>query len=128
MAIKSVTQNCMGKKIWRKGAKGISSKGMGCFQGKVVCFYLGVWTFYYILNAWFACFALSMKDKHRLEHLKQVLKLNEMKATTALLPKIEEEWCSFHNLVPSSLHHVSEICMDLCFDNISGHFFFINLV
>lgn len=73
-------------------------------------------------------FCFSMKDKHRLEHLKQVLKFNEMKATTALLPKIEEEWCSFHNLVQSSLHLVSEICMDLCFDNISRHFFLINLV
>lgn len=53
------------------------------------------------------------KDKHRLEHLKQVLKFNEMKATTALLPKIEEEWCSSHNLVQSSLHLVSEIYEDV---------------
>ncbi|XP_059438582.1 DExH-box ATP-dependent RNA helicase DExH8 [Corylus avellana] len=53
------------------------------------------------------------KDKHRLEHLKEVLKFNEMKAITALLPKIEEEWCSFHNLVPSSLHHISEIYEDV---------------
>lgn len=59
-------------------------------------------------------FCLSMKDKHRLENLKQLLKFDEIKDTTLLLPKIEEEWCSFHNLLQSSLHHVSEICMNLC--------------
>ncbi|GMY16920.1 DExH-box ATP-dependent RNA helicase DExH8 [Fagus crenata] len=52
------------------------------------------------------------KDKHRLENLKQLLKFNEIKDTTLLLPKIEEEWCSFHNLLQSSLHHVSEIYED----------------
>lgn len=36
---------------------------------------------------------------------------DEMKATKSLLPKIEEEWCSFHKLVQSSLNRVSEICM-----------------
>jgi hypothetical protein len=36
-----------------------------------------------------------------------------MKDTTVLLPKIEEEWCTFHNLVQSSLNNVSEICMYL---------------
>ena len=59
-------------------------------------------------------FCLSMKDKHRLENLKQLLKIDEIKDRTLLLPKIEEEWCSFHNLLQSSLHHVSEICMNLC--------------
>ncbi|XP_057963886.1 DExH-box ATP-dependent RNA helicase DExH8 isoform X2 [Malania oleifera] len=49
------------------------------------------------------------KDKHRLEHLKQLLNFGEMKATRALVPKIEQEWCSFHNLVQSSLQHISEI-------------------
>ncbi|WRX10709.1 Helicase [Theobroma cacao] len=53
------------------------------------------------------------KDKHRLEHLKQLLKFDEMKAATLLLPKLEEEWCSFHHLVQSSLHHVSEMYEDI---------------
>ncbi|XP_030948082.1 DExH-box ATP-dependent RNA helicase DExH8 [Quercus lobata] len=53
------------------------------------------------------------KDKHRLENLKQLLKFDEIKDTTLLLPKIEEEWCSFHNLLQSSLHHVSEIYEDV---------------
>ncbi|KAF3436447.1 hypothetical protein FNV43_RR23539 [Rhamnella rubrinervis] len=53
------------------------------------------------------------KDKHRVEHLKQLLKFDKMKATTLLLPKVEEEWCFFHNLVPSSLNHVSEIYEDI---------------
>ncbi|GKU86845.1 hypothetical protein SLEP1_g1320 [Rubroshorea leprosula] len=53
------------------------------------------------------------KDKHRLEHLKQLLRIDEVKETTLLLSKIEEEWCSFHNLVQSSLHHVSEIYEDI---------------
>ncbi|OMO81923.1 Zinc finger, CCCH-type [Corchorus olitorius] len=53
------------------------------------------------------------KDKHRLEHLKQLLKFDELKAVTLLLPKLEEEWCSFHNLVQSSLHHVSELYEDV---------------
>ncbi|GLU16850.1 hypothetical protein SLE2022_332590 [Rubroshorea leprosula] len=53
------------------------------------------------------------KDKHRLEHLKQLLRFEEIKATTQLQYKIEEEWCSFHNLVQSSLHHVSEMYEDI---------------
>ncbi|KAM3735720.1 hypothetical protein ACB098_10G108100 [Castanea mollissima] len=53
------------------------------------------------------------KDKHRLENLKQLLKFDKIKDTTLLLPKIEEEWCSFHNLLQSSLHHVSEIYEDV---------------
>ncbi|XP_031261633.1 DExH-box ATP-dependent RNA helicase DExH8 [Pistacia vera] len=53
------------------------------------------------------------KDKQRLDHLKQLLKFDEMKATTLLLPKIEEEWCFFHNLVQSSIHHVSELYEDI---------------
>lgn len=48
------------------------------------------------------------KDKLRLEHLSRLVK-DEMKAPKLLLSKIEEEWCSFHNLVASSLHHVSEL-------------------
>ncbi|XP_041017233.1 DExH-box ATP-dependent RNA helicase DExH8 [Juglans microcarpa x Juglans regia] len=53
------------------------------------------------------------KDKHRLEHLKQLLKFNDVKAATSLLPSVEEEWCSFHNLAQSSLRHVSEIYEDV---------------
>ncbi|OAY61817.1 DExH-box ATP-dependent RNA helicase DExH8 [Manihot esculenta] len=53
------------------------------------------------------------KDKHRLEHLKRLSKFDEMKAVTPLLLKIEEEWCSFHNLVQSSLHQVSETYEDV---------------
>ncbi|KAJ6334485.1 hypothetical protein OIU78_011380 [Salix suchowensis] len=53
------------------------------------------------------------KDKHRLQRLKHLLKIDEMKATTVLLPKIEEEWCTFHNLVQPSLHNVSEIYEDI---------------
>ncbi|XP_015892017.2 DExH-box ATP-dependent RNA helicase DExH8 [Ziziphus jujuba] len=53
------------------------------------------------------------KDKHRVERLKQLLMFDEMKATKSLLPKIEEEWCSFHKLVQSSLNRVSEIYEDI---------------
>ncbi|KAH1073980.1 hypothetical protein J1N35_026308 [Gossypium stocksii] len=53
------------------------------------------------------------KDKHRLEHLKQVLKFEEMEPATLLLPKLEEEWCFFHHLLQSSLHHVSEMYEDI---------------
>lgn len=49
------------------------------------------------------------KDKLRLDRLKQRLGVDEMRTPTLLLSKIEEEWCSFHNLVPSSLHNVSEM-------------------
>ncbi|KAF2315428.1 hypothetical protein GH714_039204 [Hevea brasiliensis] len=53
------------------------------------------------------------KDKPRLEHLKRLSRFDEMKTLTSLLLKIEEEWCSFHNLVQSSLHQVSEIYEDV---------------
>lgn len=45
-----------------------------------------------------------------MERLKQLM-FDETTATTVLLPKVEEDWCSLHNLVQSSLKHVSEICM-----------------
>lgn len=56
---------------------------------------------------------LILKDKHRLERLKKILKFGEMETSQKQLPlaKIEEEWCSFHMLVQSSLNHISEICM-----------------
>ncbi|KAM7277141.1 hypothetical protein ACFE04_019007 [Oxalis oulophora] len=53
------------------------------------------------------------KDKHRLECLKQLLENYETKELSLLLPKIEEEWCSFHNLVQPSLHHLSELYEDM---------------
>lgn len=55
-----------------------------------------------------------MQDKYHVEHLKQVLKTDEVNPATLLkepMPKLEEEWCSFHYLLQSSLHQVSEICM-----------------
>ncbi|KAA8543096.1 hypothetical protein F0562_021409 [Nyssa sinensis] len=55
----------------------------------------------------------AFKDKHRLERLKQLLKFDEKKAAQILPTQIEEEWCSFHNLVQSSLHHIAEICEDI---------------
>uniref|UniRef100_A0A2P2J473 RNA helicase n=2 Tax=Rhizophora mucronata TaxID=61149 RepID=A0A2P2J473_RHIMU len=55
----------------------------------------------------------AFKDKIRLENLIQHSKFDEMKAAALSLPKVEEEWCSFHNLVQSSLHHVSEIYEDI---------------
>lgn len=62
----------------------------------------------------FQFWQLVFKDKHRLDRLKQLLKYDEVKkATEILLPKIEEEWCFFHNLVQSSLNHVSEIHDDI---------------
>lgn len=54
-----------------------------------------------------------LQDKYRLEHLKQVLKTNNVYPAAQLVPKLEEEWCSFHNLSQSSLHQVSETCMYL---------------
>ncbi|XP_043710636.1 DExH-box ATP-dependent RNA helicase DExH8 [Telopea speciosissima] len=53
------------------------------------------------------------KDKHRLLRLKQLIKFDEPKATQIQVPKLEEEWCSFHNLVRSSLQHISEIYEDV---------------
>ncbi|KAM7527062.1 hypothetical protein LguiB_030472 [Lonicera macranthoides] len=50
------------------------------------------------------------KDKLRLERLKHILKLND---TQTLLPKIEEEWCLSHNVVPSSLHNIAGIYEDI---------------
>ncbi|KAK7270196.1 hypothetical protein RIF29_23165 [Crotalaria pallida] len=49
------------------------------------------------------------RDKYRLEHLKQVLNTDNVDPPTQLMPKLEQDWCSFHNLSPSSLHQVSEI-------------------
>uniref|UniRef100_A0A803L9U4 RNA helicase n=1 Tax=Chenopodium quinoa TaxID=63459 RepID=A0A803L9U4_CHEQI len=49
------------------------------------------------------------RDKQRLQHLKQLLNVEEIKAPQVLLSRIEEEWCFFHNLLQSSMHQISEI-------------------
>ncbi|XP_021775397.1 DExH-box ATP-dependent RNA helicase DExH8-like [Chenopodium quinoa] len=49
------------------------------------------------------------KDKQRLQRLKQLLNVEEIKAPHVLLSKIEEEWCCFHNLLQASMHQISEI-------------------
>ncbi|GAU43768.1 hypothetical protein TSUD_36620, partial [Trifolium subterraneum] len=46
------------------------------------------------------------KDEYRLEHLKQVLMSVDVYPDTQLMPKLEEDWCSFHNLYQSSLHQL----------------------
>ncbi|XVE77617.1 hypothetical protein DITRI_Ditri13aG0077600 [Diplodiscus trichospermus] len=61
----------------------------------------------------FQFWQLVFKDKHRLEHLKRLLKMEEIEPSTLVLPKLEEEWCSFHHLLQSSLHHVSEMYEDI---------------
>ncbi|GMH20442.1 hypothetical protein Nepgr_022283 [Nepenthes gracilis] len=53
------------------------------------------------------------KDKIRLEDLKCLLDVDGAKASQTLLPKTEEEWCFFHNLIQSSLHQISEIYDDI---------------
>lgn len=53
---------------------------------------------------------LSLKDKHRLENLKQLLSKKKDKDLESMFPEIEQEWCDFHNVVRSSLYHVSEMC------------------
>ncbi|CAM8987819.1 unnamed protein product [Rhodiola kirilowii] len=53
------------------------------------------------------------KDKQRLEYLEQLLRNNNREGNDLLLPQIEEEWCSFHKLVMSSLHLISEIYDDV---------------
>ncbi|KAJ1402353.1 Zinc finger, CCCH-type [Sesbania bispinosa] len=52
-------------------------------------------------------------DKYRLEHLKQVLETENAYPATQRMPELEEDWCSFHNLSQSSLHHVLEIYNDI---------------
>ncbi|KAL6978391.1 RNA helicase [Sarracenia purpurea var. burkii] len=53
------------------------------------------------------------KDGIRLNWLKQLLKFDEKKAAQILPFQNEEEWCSLHNLVQPSLHHVTEIYEDV---------------
>lgn len=53
------------------------------------------------------------KDKHRLERLKEIIKGNEPKTPQSLISKLEEEWCSLHNILQTSLNNVSEIYEDV---------------
>ncbi|KAL3648028.1 hypothetical protein CASFOL_008996 [Castilleja foliolosa] len=55
----------------------------------------------------------AFKDKCRLERLKNIFKLDEAQDITTLLPKIEEEWCSYHKLVKSALEQVTETYDDV---------------
>lgn len=55
-------------------------------------------------------FMYIVKDKYRLEQLKLIV---SGKAPHGLITEIEEEWCKFHNLVQTSLHTISDICMCL---------------
>lgn len=50
----------------------------------------------------------AFKDKCRLEHLRQLFKLDNTKDREIVLPKVEEEWCLFHNLLQSALNQVAE--------------------
>ncbi|PKA57682.1 Zinc finger CCCH domain-containing protein 4 [Apostasia shenzhenica] len=52
------------------------------------------------------------KDKLRLERLKQIVKLQET-TSKSLITKLEEEWCSFHNLSQGSLLNVSDSYYDI---------------
>ncbi|KAI3449482.1 hypothetical protein Pfo_006147 [Paulownia fortunei] len=54
----------------------------------------------------------AFKDKCRLERLKNIFKPDEAE-TKILLPKIEEEWCSFHKLIPPALQQVTETYDDI---------------
>lgn len=67
--------------------------------------------FVFLIYMTFFYLYISMKDKHRLQHLKQLLNADEIKAPHTLLSRIEEEWCFSHNLLQSSMHQISEICM-----------------
>jgi hypothetical protein len=63
-----------------------------------------------------------MQDKYRLEHLKEVLKSDDVYPDTHLMLKLEEDWCFFHNLYQSSLHQMSEICTYLYYLSEYLHF------
>ncbi|XP_074268382.1 DExH-box ATP-dependent RNA helicase DExH8-like [Silene latifolia] len=53
------------------------------------------------------------KDKIRLQCLKQLLSVEDVKVPQGLLLKIEEEWCTMHNVLQSSMHQISEIYNDI---------------
>ncbi|XP_022155283.1 DExH-box ATP-dependent RNA helicase DExH8 isoform X2 [Momordica charantia] len=53
------------------------------------------------------------KDKIRVEYLSKLVKPGKMQASTSPPSKNEEEWCSSHSLVHSSLNHVAEMYEDI---------------
>ncbi|XP_075524079.1 DExH-box ATP-dependent RNA helicase DExH8 isoform X1 [Primulina tabacum] len=48
------------------------------------------------------------KDKCRLDQVKNIWKIDEVEDKTISISKMEEEWCSFHNLVKPALQQVTE--------------------
>lgn len=53
------------------------------------------------------------KDRIRVEYLNKLVNPNKVQTTTSPPSKNEEEWCSSHSLVHSSLNHVSEMYEDI---------------
>ncbi|KAF0919513.1 hypothetical protein E2562_029630 [Oryza meyeriana var. granulata] len=53
------------------------------------------------------------KDKYRLDCLINVLNTQEQKTSNGFFAKPEDEWCAFHNLVPTALNYISEIYDDI---------------
>ncbi len=51
-----------------------------------------------------------LQDKYRLDCLINVVNTHEPKASNGFVAKPEDEWCAFHNLVPTALNYISEIC------------------
>lgn len=50
------------------------------------------------------------QDKQRMECLKYIGVVDGAQTSLALNPILEEEWCYLHNLVPTSLHNINDIC------------------
>ncbi|KAL9247162.1 hypothetical protein vseg_020625 [Gypsophila vaccaria] len=53
------------------------------------------------------------KDKLRVQHLKQLLNVDDVKIPQGFLSKYEDEWCGVHNLLQSSIHQISDIYDDI---------------
>ncbi|ONK62931.1 uncharacterized protein A4U43_C07F9610 [Asparagus officinalis] len=53
------------------------------------------------------------KDKHRLERVKEIIKGSEPKTSQSLISELEEEWCSLHNIMQTSLRNIAEIYEDV---------------
>lgn len=64
---------------------------------------------------------LTLKDKHRLENLKQLLAKEKDKDLKLMFPEIEKEWCDFHNILQSSFYHVSEMCKFMALHQLFFH-------
>lgn len=48
-----------------------------------------------------------------MDRLKQLLNGAEPKSSLSLIHELEKEWCYLHNLVPTTLNNISDICMQL---------------